>query len=115
MWAEVMENRARMGGGSGLLATQTVPQGLSSRSYPDTPNHVLSLLHVPLLTSSQTLTTFPSLSVEPAPRSLLSSLFSQKGVKDWILLKNVRKSCKRMGWFGAQCWLETSTFIPALG
>lgn len=30
VWAEVMGNRARMGGGSGLLATQTVPQGLSS-------------------------------------------------------------------------------------
>lgn len=30
VWAEAVENRARMGGGSGLLATQTVPQGLSS-------------------------------------------------------------------------------------
>lgn len=30
VWAEVTENRARMGGGSGLLATQTVPRGLSS-------------------------------------------------------------------------------------
>lgn len=72
MWAEVMENRARMGGDSGLLATQTVPQGLSSCSYPDTPSHALSLLHVPLLTSSQTLSTFPSFAVEPAPRSLFS-------------------------------------------
>lgn len=55
VWAEVMESRARMGGGSGLFATQTVPQGLSSCSYPDTPSHVLSLSCVPLLTSSQTL------------------------------------------------------------
>lgn len=73
VWAEVMENRARMGGGSGLLATQTVPQGLSScwnmlsvlsfsrNLNPDTPSYVLSPSSVPLLTSSQTLPTFPSL------------------------------------------------------
>lgn len=93
MWAEVMENRAGMGGGSGLLTTQTVSWGLSSCSYPDTPNHVLSLSHVPLLTSSQTLSTFSSLSVEPTPRSLFS-FFSQKGVRD---LEMSEKAAKEWG------------------
>lgn len=116
MWAEVMENRARMGGGSGLLATQTVPQGLSSCSYPDTPSHVLSLLRVPLLTSSQTPSAFPSVSGEPAPRSLLPSLFSQKGIKDWILFRNViEKAAKEWGGLELSTGWSAAPLFPALG
>lgn len=116
MWAEVMENRARMGGGSGLLATQTVPQGLNScwncpllqKSYPDAPSSVLSPASVPLLTSSQlSQLPLPSFPAEQAQRpvSLLPS--SRRGVQHWLLpMKCPRKSSKGMGWFGAKSQME---------
>lgn len=71
MWAEVMENKAGMGGGSGLLATQTIPRGdvragtlsvlPSSGNLTKCPRPCPVLPTGLLLTGSQPLPALPSL------------------------------------------------------